>query len=69
MGVIIRNGIMYGGSSEQQQSDWNVQNPSSGAFIRNKPVLGSAASCDVDEFLTTDEYEETSDEDIEDLFS
>lgn len=46
MGTIIKNGIVYGGSVAQAQSNWTESDPTSAAYIQNKPTLGTASAKD-----------------------
>ena len=51
MGVLIRKGIPYGGSSPQVQSDWDETEVSSAAYILNKPTALSDFTNDLN-FIT-----------------
>ena len=46
MGAIVKNGIVYGGSMDQVQSNYTESDSTSPAYIRNKPTLGSASAKD-----------------------
>lgn len=46
MGAIIKNGVVYGGSVTQQQSNWTESDTTSLSYIQNKPTLGTASSKD-----------------------
>ena len=51
MGVLIRKGIPYGGSTPQVQSDWDETSVSSAAYILNKPTALSDFTNDLN-FIT-----------------